>query len=160
MRWLFSLLLPAGSRMRIEITDKPIDPWQRIDQYQQQQVLLAGKHGATAVFVGSMRDFNEGDDIADMQLEHYPGMTEKYLNEIAEAAQQRWNLLDVMILHRVGAIRPNDTIVVVAVWSAHRAEAYEANRYLMEILKSQAPFWKKETLRDGTTRWVEKNTPG
>ena len=146
--------------MLIEITDQPINPWQRIEAYQQQHVALAGKHGATAVFVGSMRDFNEGDDIVDMQLEHYPGMTEKYLQGIVEVALQRWNLLDVMILHRVGAIRPNDTIVVVAVWSAHRAEAYEANRYLMEILKAQAPFWKKETLADGAMRWVEKNTPG
>lgn len=146
--------------MLIEITDNAINPWQRIDAYQQQQTELAGKHGATAVFVGTMRDFNEGDDVADMQLEHYPGMTEKYLRGIAEVALQHWNLLDVMILHRVGSIRPNDTIVVVAVWSAHRADAYEANRHLMEILKSEAPFWKKETLTTGATRWVEKNTPG
>lgn len=146
--------------MLIEITDNTINPWQRIEAYQLQQTELAGKHGATAVFVGTMRDFNEGDDVADMQLEHYPGMTEKYLRGIAEVALQRWNLLDVMILHRVGTIRPNDTIVVVAVWSAHRADAYEANRHLMEILKSQAPFWKKETLTTGASRWVEKNTPG
>lgn len=145
--------------MLIEITDKPIDPWQRLAAYQQQHA-LAGKHGATSVFVGSMRDFNDGERIVDMQLEHYPGMTEKYLQGIVDVAMQRWQLLDVLILHRVGAIAPNDPIVVVAVWSAHRAEAYEANRYLMEILKAQAPFWKKETLDDGTTRWVETNTPG
>ena len=146
--------------MLIEITDTAINPWQRLEAYQQQQTALAGKYGATAVFVGSMRDFNEGDDVAVMQLEHYPEMTEKYLRDIAEQAMQQWSLLDVMIVHRVGAVHPNETIVLVAVWSVHRADAFEASRHLMEILKSQAPFWKKETLDTGAVRWVEKNTPG
>ena len=146
--------------MLIEITGAPIQPWQRLDAYQQQHLDLAGKHGATAVFVGTMRDFNEGDDVAAMQLEHYPGMTEKYLAGIAEEAMQRWSLLDMVIVHRVGAVQPNETIVLVAVWSAHRADAFEACRHLMELLKSQAPFWKKETLSSGAMRWVEKNTPG
>ena len=145
--------------MLIEITDAPIQPWQRLDTYQQNPELV-GKHGATAVFVGTMRDFNEGDDVVAMQLEHYPAMTEKYLRDIAGQAIQQWSLLDVMIVHRVGAVWPNDTIVLVAVWSAHRADAFEACRHLMEILKSQAPFWKQETLHSGAKRWVEKNTPG
>jgi molybdopterin synthase catalytic subunit len=145
--------------MLIEITSDPISPWRRLDAYQQASA-LTGKHGATAVFVGTMRDFNEGDAVTAMQLEHYPAMTEKYLHQIAEQAMQQWPLLDVLIVHRVGAVRPNDTIVLVAVWSAHRADAFDASRHLMEILKSQAPFWKQETLRSGATRWVEKNTPG
>jgi molybdopterin synthase catalytic subunit len=146
--------------MHIDITSKPINPWQRLESYQQQQTDLAGKHGATSVFVGSMRDFNEGDDVTAMQLEHYPGMTEKYLRNIAEQAMQQWSLLDVLIVHRVGAVRPNETIVLLAVWSAHRADAFAACRQLMELLKSQAPFWKQETLHNGASRWVEKNTPG
>lgn len=146
--------------MHIEISTAPLNPWQQLEAYQQQQTALVGKYGATAVFVGSMRDFNEGDDVAAMELEHYPEMTEKYLRDIAERAMQQWSLLDVMIVHRVGAVHPNETIVLVAVWSAHRADAFEASRQLMELLKSQAPFWKKETLDTGAMRWVEKNTPG
>ena len=144
--------------MHIEIKSAAFDPWQILAAYQ--PAALAGKACASAVFVGSMRDFNEGDTVVAMQLEHYPGMTEKFLATLAQEAMQRWNLLDVLIVHRVGAISPGDSIVLLAVWSAHRAAAYEANRYLMEILKSRAPLWKKETLGNQTQRWVEKNTPG
>jgi len=94
-----------------------------------------------------------------MHLEHYPGMTEAHLGQIAEAAMQRWEIQDVLLVHRTGEVAPNDPIVLVAVWSAHRAAAYEANRFIMEDLKSRAPFWKKETLEAGD-RWVESNTPG
>ena len=146
--------------MLIEISAEAINPWQRLDAYQQQHPELAGKHGATAVFVGTMRDFNEDDNVAAMELEHYPEMTEKYLGNIVGQAMQQWSLLDVMIVHRVGAVTPNETIVLVAVWSAHRADAFDASRQLMELLKSQAPFWKQETLGSGAKRWVEKNTPG
>jgi molybdopterin synthase catalytic subunit len=106
-----------------------------------------------------MRDLNEGDEVTAMTLEHYPGMTEKHLEKILQQAEQQWPLMDSLIIHRVGEVLPDDTIVLVAVWSAHRASAYDANRFIMEELKSSAPFWKKETLVDGT-RWVEKNTPG
>ena len=123
-------------------------------EYQQQHI-HAGSFGATTVFLGSMRDFNEGDRVQRMTLEHYPGMTEKYLEKIATEAIHRWDILDVLIVHRVGDIRPSDAIVVVAVWSAHRAAAYEANQYIMEKLKTEAPFWKKETLADESQRWVE-----
>ena len=144
--------------MHIEITSDTLEPWQILAEYQ--TVAPASKIGASAVFVGSMRDFNEGDAIVAMQLEHYPGMTEKFLATLAQEAMQRWNLLDVLIVHRVGEISPGGAIVLLAVWSAHRAAAYEANRYLMESLKTRAPFWKKETLDNLTQRWVEKNTPG
>ena len=107
-----------------------------------------------------MRDFNEGDGVTGMTLEHYPGMTERHLEQIAEEASQKWGLLDTLIYHRVGKLAPNDPIVLVAVWSSHRKEAFEACRWLMEELKSKAPFWKKELLEGGGSRWIEKNTAG
>ena len=106
-----------------------------------------------------MRDFNDGDTVKGMSLEHYPGMTESYLGKIAQEALQRWALTDVLIVHRVGDLQPGDPIVLVAAWSEHRKAAFEASRYLMEDLKSRAPFWKKEQLEEGS-RWVEHNTPG
>ena len=142
--------------MLIEIKERAFDPYQRLVDYQA-DAGFAGKYGATAVFVGSMREFNQGDDVEGMLLEHYPGMTEKYLQKISEEAASRWDILDSLIVHRVGEMRPNDPIVLVAVWSAHRAAAFDASRYLMEELKSRAPFWKKESLAENE-RWVEKNT--
>ena len=142
--------------MLIEIKDSAFEPYQCLLDYQQQSG-FAGKFGATAVFVGSMREFNQGDDVETMQLEHYPGMTEKYLKKISIEAAEKWDILDSLIIHRVGLMQPNDPIVLVAVWSAHRAAAFDASRYLMEELKSRAPFWKKEELQQGE-RWVEKNT--
>ncbi|MCW9014181.1 MAG: molybdenum cofactor biosynthesis protein MoaE [Gammaproteobacteria bacterium] len=144
--------------MASEIHTQAFDPWQAIQHYQQAH-MAAGKYGATASFVGTMRDFNEGDEVQVMTLEHYPGMTESYLDKICEEARQRWDIMDCLIVHRVGDIQPNDPIVLTCVWSAHRAAAFEACRYLMEELKSRAPFWKKETLPEGH-RWVEKNTEG
>ena len=145
--------------MTVEIRTEAFDPYQEVSAYQREMQHAAGKYGATAVFVGSMRDFNEGDVVRSMTLEHYPGMTEKYLEKISLEASQRWDLIDSLIIHRVGEVMPNDPIVVVAVWSAHRATAFEACRHLMEDLKSRAPFWKKESLTEGS-RWVEKNTAG
>lgn len=144
--------------MLVEILEQSFDPWRRLQTYQDSH-FAPGQFGATAVFVGTMRDFNAGDNVQGMQLEHYPGMTEKYLEQISQTAAARWALLDSMILHRVGALSPNDPIVLVAVWSTHRKDAFEASRWLMEELKSRAPFWKKEQLSEGE-RWVEKNTKG
>jgi molybdopterin synthase catalytic subunit len=143
--------------MLIEIKDVPFEPYQCLLEYQA-SAGFAGKFGATAVFVGSMREFNQGDDVEAMLLEHYPGMTEKYLQKISEEAASKWDMLDSLIIHRVGEMLPNDPIVLVAVWSAHRAAAFDASRYLMEELKSRAPFWKKEKLSAEQTRWVDKNT--
>ena len=144
--------------MSSEIRAQAFDPWQEVQRYQNANI-EAGKYGATASFIGSMRDFNEGDDVQTMTLEHYPGMTENYLDKICEEAKQRWDIIDCLIIHRVGEVSPNDPIVLTAVWSAHRAAAFDACRYLMEELKSRAPFWKKESLANGE-RWVEKNSPG
>lgn len=143
--------------MLIEIKESAFEPYQRLLDYQA-EAGFSGKYGATAVFVGSMREFNQGDDVEGMLLEHYPGMTEKYLQKISEEAASKWDILDSLIVHRVGEMRPNDPIVLVAVWSAHRAAAFDASRYLMEELKSRAPFWKKESLSKEHDRWVEKNT--
>jgi molybdopterin synthase catalytic subunit len=144
--------------MRIEIKSELFDPWTEIQQHQ--EVMQAkGKYGAIASFVGSMRDFNEGDRVHGMTLEHYPGMTESHLVQIAETAHERWDLVDSLIIHRIGDIGIGDPIVLIAVWSVHRVEAFDACRFIMEDLKSKAPFWKQETL-EGGKRWVEKNTPG
>jgi molybdopterin synthase catalytic subunit len=146
--------------MHIQLSEHPINPWEIIQEYEQRHSELAGGHGANVTFLGRMRDFNEAESIRSMQLEHYPGMTEKFLTSIAEETSAKWDIMDVLIVHRVGEVNPGDTIVIVVVWAAHRAHAYEANQYIMEALKSRAPFWKKETLADGGARWVEKNTPG
>ena len=145
--------------MTVEIRERPFDPWREVARYQDEHPALLGKIGATAVFVGSMRDFSEGQNIRAMTLEHYAGMTERHLEEICEDATKRWGLQEILLLHRIGALQPADPIVVVAVWSAHRAAAFEASRYVMEDLKSRAPFWKREELDEGH-RWVAGNTLG
>ncbi|HDP88628.1 MAG TPA: molybdenum cofactor biosynthesis protein MoaE [Thioalkalivibrio sp.] len=144
----------------VRVIGGALDPWAELQRYQARGLAEHAGVGATAVFVGSMRDLNEGDAVTAMTLEHYPGMTEKHLAAIIEEAGRRWDLIDCLIVHRVGEILPTDPIVLTAAWSAHRKDAFEACRFLMEELKSRAPFWKKETLADGGERWVEKNTPG
>ena len=145
--------------MRIEVRAQAFDPWVEIGRYQTGVLSQQSRYGATAVFVGTMRDVNEAAAVHAMTLEHYPGMTERHLQRITEEAMGRWDIIDILILHRVGELRPGDPIVVIAVWSALRAAAFEACRFLIEDLKSRAPFWKKERL-DAGFRWVEKNTPG
>lgn len=144
--------------MAIEIRNTAFDPYQEIDRHQKRVLDQTGKYGATASFVGTMRDFSDGGPVHAMTLEYYPGMTEQHLRQISAEAKQRWDIFDTLIVHRVGDIWPNDPIVLVAVWSAHRAAAFDACRYLIEELKTRAPFWKKEQLQDAT-RWVEHNTP-
>ena len=112
------------------------------------------KIGAIASFIGLVRDINEGDDVAVMTLEHYPGMTEKALEAIVVTARERWDILDALVVHRIGALRPTDQIVLVVVSSAHRGEAFAACEFIMDYLKTEAPFWKKEQTDKGG-RWVE-----
>ena len=124
------------------------------------QALRAGRLdvGAIASFVGVCRDHHPGEclpgHVQAMELEHYPGMTEQAIHAMVAQAQQRWPLLGVTVIHRVGALRPGDDIVLVAVASAHRAAAFAACEFLMDYLKTQAPFWKKETTPEGG-RWVD-----
>ncbi|NOH53721.1 molybdopterin synthase catalytic subunit MoaE [Vibrio coralliilyticus] len=110
--------------------------------------------GAVVTFVGKVRDMNLGDNVTGLSLEHYPGMTEKALGEICQQAEQRWPLLDVRVIHRVGDLDIGDQIVFVGVSSAHRGAAFEACEFIMDYLKTKAPFWKKERTTE-ETRWVE-----
>ncbi|PUA18485.1 molybdopterin synthase catalytic subunit MoaE [Glaciimonas sp. PCH181] len=112
------------------------------------------KIGAVVSFVGAVRDINEGSAIAEMTLEHYPGMTEKALAAIIVQAQARWNIFDTLVIHRVGPLQPMDQIVLVAVASAHRGEAFAACEFIIDYLKTEAPFWKKEQTPEGA-RWVD-----
>jgi molybdopterin synthase catalytic subunit len=140
------------------LRDADFSPYRELEAYQQ-AALSAGQYGATAVFVGTMRDLNLGESVERMSLEHYPGMTERRLAQIAAEASARWGLLDALVVHRVGEVRPNDSIVLVAAWAAHRGAALDACRHIIEALKHSAPFWKKEILARGE-RWVESNTGG
>ncbi len=145
--------------MLIEIRKQAFDPWQEVSHYQENSALVAGSYGACAMFVGTMRDFNRGESVKKMYLQHYQGMTERQLSRIAEQALLQHQLLDVIIVHRVGDIKPNDPIVLVAAWSIHRAAAFDSCRQIMEYLKSNATFWKKETLQSTarqTERWVKQ----
>jgi molybdopterin synthase catalytic subunit len=110
--------------------------------------------GGVASFIGIVRDLNEGDQVAAMTLEHYPGMTENALEKIVAEAKSRWDIYDALVIHRVGTLRPTDQIVLVVVTSAHRGEAFQACEFLMDYLKTRAPFWKKEQTGQGG-RWVE-----
>lgn len=159
MKWRSSHPLPEVE-MKVKICPNAFDPWQELQDYQTMPNKTTAKIGATNIFIGTMRDLNEGAAIQSMTLEYYPGMTEKQLEKILLEASQQWQLIDAYIIHRVGEIKPEDTIVLVAVWSAHRDAAFDACRFIMEALKSSAPFWKKELLSTGQSRWVEKNTDG
>ena len=110
--------------------------------------------GAVASFVGVVRDVNDGSSVATMTLEHYPGMTEKAIGKIIDEARGRWQIYDSLVIHRIGTLAPLDQIVLVAVTSAHRGDAFAACEFIMDYLKTQAPFWKKEKTPDGA-RWVE-----
>jgi len=110
--------------------------------------------GAVAAFIGTVRDVNADASVASMTLEHYPGMTENALAAIIDDAKSRWKIADALVIHRVGALKPADQIVLVAVTSAHRGDAFAACEFIIDFLKTRAPFWKKEDTPDGA-RWVE-----
>ena len=112
--------------------------------------------GAVVTFVGLVRDFNQGNHVHGLTLEHYPGMTEKALLDIVIEAQQRWQLGRVRVIHRVGDLNLSDQIVFVGVTSPHREQAYEASQFIMDFLKNKAPFWKKERTSEGQV-WVKAN---
>lgn len=112
------------------------------------------KIGAVASFIGVVRDSNESGAVTEMALEHYPGMTEKAIQEIVSQARARWSVLDALVIHRVGKLQPADQIVLVAVTSGHRGDAFAACEFIIDYLKTRAPFWKKEAAGSGS-RWVE-----
>lgn len=110
--------------------------------------------GAIATFTGVVRDLNDGDSVSQMTLEHYPGMTEKSISAIIQEAQGRWQVMDALVIHRIGTLMPLDQIVLVVVTSAHRGDAFAACEFIMDYLKTRAPFWKKEQTGQGA-RWVD-----
>ncbi len=110
--------------------------------------------GAVCTFVGTVRDRNEGAAVSTMELEHYPGMTEKAIEAMIDEAHRRFDLFGTRVIHRIGLLQPRDQIVLVAVTSAHRGESFQACEFLMDYLKTQAPFWKKEQTPEGA-RWVD-----
>jgi molybdopterin synthase catalytic subunit len=126
------------------------------DLRHEHQQLVQNDHGVGAVvaFIGMVRDLNLADDVVALELEHYPGMTEKSLMNIVQQAESRWSLQAARVVHRVGKMYPGDQIVLVLTASAHRGDAYEANTFIMDYLKTEAPFWKKEWTPDGP-RWIE-----
>jgi molybdopterin synthase catalytic subunit len=111
--------------------------------------------GAVCSFIGTVRDRNEGDHVSSLELEHYPGMTEQSIEAMIDAAHQRFDIRAARVIHRIGLLQPQDQIVMVAVTSAHRGQSFEACEFLMDYLKTRAPFWKKETAADGQQRWVD-----
>lgn len=135
---------------RISVQREDFDPGAEIARLHTQQPRV----GAVAAFVGLVRDLNEDASVSGMFLEHYPGMTEKSLAAIAKEAEERWRIFDGVIIHRVGPLAPEDRIVLVAVASAHRGDAFAACEFIMDYLKTRAPFWKRENTASGE-RWVD-----
>ncbi|MHB1950030.1 MAG: molybdenum cofactor biosynthesis protein MoaE [Acidiferrobacteraceae bacterium] len=144
--------------MSVFVRDAAFDPWTEIARHVETAPALAGRFGATAVFVGTCRDLNQGHAVHAMTLEHYAGMTERELGKIEAEARGHWQILDALTVHRIGDIRPNDPIVLVAVWASHRHDAFGACREIMEALKTRAPFWKREATDHGP-RWVGAGDP-
>ncbi|KTB68993.1 molybdopterin synthase catalytic subunit MoaE [Pseudomonas allii] len=136
--------------MAIRVQAQAFDPGSEVNAMHAANVGV----GAVVSFVGYVRDFNDGREVSGMFLEHYPGMTEKALAKIAVEAEQRWPLLKLEVLHRIGALEPGEPIVFVAAASAHRQAAFDACAFVMDYLKTRAPFWKKENTSEGP-RWVE-----
>lgn len=136
--------------MTVSVQIEDFDVGEQLNQFR----LTSPSIGALVSFVGQVRDINDGDSINTLTLEHYPGMTESVLQAIEAEAKSRWDILDSLIIHRVGTLKPLDQIVLVAVVSAHRGEAFKACEFIMDFLKTQAPFWKKETTAQGE-RWVD-----
>ncbi len=138
------------SAFRVTVQEQPFDLAAVVDRMR----LADPGVGAVATFVGVCRDVNEGTGVEAMTLEHYPGMTEKAISAIVEEARGRWSLRACEVVHRVGRLAPTEPIVLVAVAAAHRGEAFAACEFVMDFLKTRAPFWKKERTRDGS-RWVD-----
>ncbi|MDP3124635.1 MAG: molybdopterin synthase catalytic subunit MoaE [Thiobacillus sp.] len=136
--------------MKVMVQSEPFDLGAEVAAISQKRTDI----GAIASFVGLARDSNDGSGVQAMALEHYPGMTEKALVTLVDEACARWTLLDVTVIHRVGRLLPGDPIVLVAVASIHRGEAFAACEFIMDALKTRAPFWKKEETPEGE-RWVD-----
>ncbi len=143
--------------MKVLITKDVLDPYKEVLDFEK-SALPAGKHGGVVSFVGTMRDFNDGQDVAAMDLDYYPEMTERHIERVCQEAIDEWDVMDALVVHRVGKMVPTDPIVLVAVWSAHRKDSFDACRYIINYLKDSAPFWKCEVTQSGEKHWVEHNS--
>lgn len=139
--------------MAVALRPNPFDPWAEISRHLAARPEMKGKYGATALFIGTLRDLNQGHSVQEMTLEHYPGMTERELERIETEVCQTWSVLDALTVHRVGRVAVDEPIVLVVAWAVHRADAFGACRDLMEALKTRAPLWKREATEAGE-RWV------
>ena len=138
--------------VRVQLED--FDLTREVAELRAAQGARAAQIGAIASFIGTVRDINDGSGVASMTLEHYPGMTERALEDIVTQARGRWDIFDALVIHRVGTLHPQDQIVLVVTLGAHRGAAFAACEFIMDYLKTQAPFWKKEVTPQGE-RWVE-----
>lgn len=146
--------------MRVAIVDRVFNPWQELERHQSKAV-APGRWGALACFVGALRAEGAGEHGAQVQamtLEHYPEMSQAYLQDLAETALQNWGITELLLVHRVGRIELGEAIMIVACWSGHRRQAFYACEQIVERLKSTVPFWKKEHTASGE-HWVARNTP-
>ena len=135
---------------RVIVQESPFDPSE--EYYRLKSASL--EVGAISTFVGSVRDLNDGDEVVGLKLEHYPGMTEKEITKIVSEADERWDIIDATVIHRVGYMSPGDEIVFTGVSSQHRGDAFQACQFIMDYLKTKATIWKKETILDGD-RWLK-----
>lgn len=146
-------------KQSISLRDQPFDPYAELAAF----TALLGQarliYGAQAHFIGTMRNLNEGDSISTLWLEHYPGMTEREITRIVEEERKRLNFGPALVIHRIGKLEPGEPIVLIALFSAHRRAALDGTQRVIERLKHEAPFWKKEQTPEGE-RWVTSNTKG
>ncbi len=140
--------------MPVRVQTEDFDLTSEVADLRAAQGERAAQIGAIATFVGTVRDINDGAGVSSLTLEHYPGMTERALEDIVTRARGRWDIFDALVIHRVGTLQPQDQIVLVVTLGAHRGEAFAACEFIMDYLKTQAPFWKKEQTPAGE-RWVE-----
>lgn len=142
--------------MPVVLQDFGFSPYQRLQDYEK-QCRRPGESGATVNFIGSVRDMHAGLCVDAMTIECYPEMALQEIEQLCEDAVEQWQLDDFLVMHRYGKVEPGDTLVLVAVWSAHRQQAFDACRYIIHHLKHKAPFWKQEH-RGDSSRWLESNT--
>jgi molybdopterin synthase catalytic subunit len=140
----------TGTRIEVRVQTQDFDLGAELARLREGDARI----GAVVSFVGTVRDMNDGAAVAELELEHYPGMTERALQDIVEQARARWPLYGALVIHRIGPMRPMEQIVLVACSAAHRGEAFAACEFIMDYLKTEAPFWKKEQTPDGA-RWVD-----
>ncbi len=143
--------------MKVFVTKEALDPYKEVQDHER-SALPEGKHGGVVVFIGAMRDFNDGENVKSLSLDHYPGMTERHIEQVCQEAMDEWDVMDALVVHRVGEMVPTDPMVVVAAWAAHRKDSFDACRYIINYLKERAPFWKCEITTEGKKHWVEHNS--